>query len=142
MTPTQLRYIYNINSGDDKPAAYKTWTQIAMGSGWDWPPGTTAVFMMWNDTIIVGANYDEETRIPLYEWRKKWSLNKIAPQMANRDPTGGITAQNPTYIAWQDMYYKQGMKQSDIARALKISPAHCSNMKRKYEQEQNEVDTV
>ena len=130
MNPTQLRFIYNKYSYDTTPAKYKTWTQIAMGSGWDWPPCTTSVFMMWNDTIIVGANYDEETRVPLYEWRIKYSLNKIPKPSQEKDPLNGITENNPNYVAWQQMFYEEGMKQTEIARQLNVSPAYCSNMKR------------
>lgn len=131
MNPTQLRWIYNKHCKDEHPAKYKTWTQVAKLV--EWPPCTTAVFMFWNDTIIVGANYDDECRQDLYEWRVKYSLNKIAKSRDYKDPYGGITEKNPNYIAWKEMYYEQGMRQSEIARVLGVSPAHCSNMKKKHE---------
>jgi len=137
MTPSQLRYIFNKYSFDDKPAAYKTWTQVERLV--EWPPGTSAVFMMWNDTIIVGANYDEETRVALYDWRIKYSMNKIAKPSQEKDPLNGITENNPNYLAWQKMFYEDGMGQSEIARILGVSPAYCSNMKRKFEQQNNAI---
>lgn len=137
MNPTQLRWIYNKHCKDEHPAKYKTWTQVAKLV--EWPPCTTAVFMWWNDSVIVGANYDDECRESLYHWRVKYSLNKIA-KVRDLEPCAGIHATNPNYQAWREMYYEQGMRQVDIARTLGISPAFCSQMKRKHEMGAFEVD--
>lgn len=138
MNPTQLRWIYNAHNfkycADKAPAKYKTWTQVKRLK--EWPPCTNACFMWWEetDTFIVGANYDDATVEPLREWRQKYSMNKIA-YSSRRAPEDGWHYQdtNVNYAAWQDMYYNMGMRQSEIARALGVSSAYCSNMKRKYE---------
>jgi len=127
MNPTQIRWIYNKHNTQEDTAKYKTWTQIQRLV--EWPPCTSAVFMFWNDTVLVGANYDDETRMPLFEWRKKYSLNKIA----EADPNQKIKKENPYYSAWKEMYFSKGMKQTEIAKALGISAAYCSNLKKKHE---------
>jgi len=137
MNPTQLRWIYNKlsyqYSEDKTPAKYKTWTQVKRIK--EWPPCTNACFMWWeeNDTFIVGANYDDDTVGPLREWREKYTLNKLAYNNRRAPAEWNYHPKNTNYEAWQDMYYKQGMRQSEIARALGVSSAYCSNMKRKHE---------
>ena len=118
MNPTQLRAIFNLHSGDDEPAKYKTWTQIAKMV--EWPPCKNAVFMFWRNTIIVGANYDDETKTALYEWRKKYSLNKIPRTTDDRWKT---IDRNNNYEAWKRMYIN-AIKQSVIERKQGISPAY------------------
>lgn len=132
MNPTQLRWIYNTHCFDKAPARYKTWTQVKRLK--EWPPCTNACFMYWaeTDTFIVGANYDDDTIDELRAWRKKYSINKIA--YAVRE-SWQMADENPNYETWKDMYYNKGMRQTDIARELGVSPSYCSNMKRKYEWE-------
>lgn len=129
MNPTQLRYIYNKHSGE-YDQKYKTWTQVERLV--EWPPCTTAVFFYWKETntIIVGANYDEKTRLPLREWRLKYSINKIA---TNDGYNKKIEKTNPIYEAWREMYYDKNMRQTDIAKTLGISISYCSMMKNKHE---------
>jgi len=131
MNPTQLKWIYLANQTDPRPAKYKTWTQIAYLQ--EWPPATSAVFFWWKETntIIVGCNYDEHCVEALRDWRIKYSINKIAGR--SHKNWKNIDEKNATYEAWKDMYLNQGMRQSDIARKLGVSPAYCSNMKKKYE---------
>lgn len=126
MNPTQIRWIYNKHNTEEDTAKYKTWTQIKRLV--EWPPCKNAVFMFWNDTVLVGANYDEETRYPLQEWRQKYSLNKIAVA----DPDQTVKQENPYYSAWKEMYLIKGMRQSDIAKELGISVAYCSIIKKKH----------
>ena len=131
MNPTQLRYIYNKYSGE-YDQKYKTWTQVEKLV--EWPPCKSAVFFYWRETntFIVGANYDDETRIPLQEWRVKYSMNRVNINTNYNDPKVKNKT-NPMYEAWREMYYEKNMRQTEIAKILGISISYCSMIKRKYD---------
>lgn len=131
-TPNVMRNLYEKNGGYGK---YETWTQVEKLT--EWPPGERSVMFFYRGYILVGASADNRAELDV--WRRKhsvWSLPKTVwskPREASnyRSP---ITIGHQKDAAWLEMH-RQGMKQSDIARALEVSPAYVSIIKRRMREQ-------
>ena len=127
LTPTQMRNIYKLNGGT---GFYETWTQVAKIQ--EWPPGEHAVFMFYKGTVLCGCS--SKDRGKLDTWRRKYSLRKVARSHYSEDIKWERTSK---YDEWYELY-KQGYKQTEIAKMLGVSAAYCSVIKKRIMQK--EVD--
>ena len=128
LTPTQMRNIFKLNGGE---GTFETWTQVKKLE--EWPPGEYAVFMFYKGTILCGCTAKDRTALDT--WRRKHSIRKL-PKSAHSETVNW--QRTSKYDEWYELY-KQGYKQSDIARALGISPAYCTIIKNRLRKEKVDI---
>lgn len=135
LTPTKMRNLYYESGGEGR---FQNWTQIEKLV--EWPPAEKAVFFFYDNSVIVGASAGEGELEALDAWRRKYSVRTVPlTPYTNRDTYTGKASRKHD-AEWYEMY-KQGMRQSDIARALGVSPAYVSIIKRRMRMD-NPLDIV
>lgn len=120
LTPTQMRNIYKLNGGD---GSYETWTQIHKLV--EWPPADTAVFFFFKGTVLCGCSAVDKGKLDT--WRRKYSVRRIPKSAHSEDREWKRTDK---YDEWYELY-KQGYKQSEIAKMLGVSASYCSIIKKR-----------
>ena len=129
LAPNTMRNIFYKNGGE---GTYATFTQIATGNFKEWPPGEHSIVMFYKHSIIVGTSAVD--KVALDNWRRKYSVYAVPKMPYSEEYT------QPKLNRYDDEFiemYKRGMRQSDIAKQLGVSPAYVSLIKKRLK---NNVD--